>query len=174
MHNQQTSGRFNATSNRSTSTGQVVTYRLSHGNHSSPYHQGNYSNQFGSSRLSHSGFQATDMSYSGGSYTGFRTAGWGSIIQPALDISETSSDVVLTAHIPDVEISDINLGVSDNSVTITASTWNGHQSAVINRTVALPTSIRPDSVDANLQSGVLEIRCPKVDSGSRRREQTNN
>ena len=41
---------------------------------------------------------------------------------------------------------------------------------VINRTIALPTSIRAESVDASMQnSGVLEIRLPKMEKGVRTR-----
>jgi HSP20 family molecular chaperone IbpA len=95
---------------------------------------------------------------------------WSSMIQPSVDISETSSDVVVSAYVPSVDLNNLSLNVTENSVTISASAWTGSQSVVINRTVALPTSIRAESVDASMQnSGVLEIRMPKSEKNIRNR-----
>ncbi len=91
------------------------------------------------------------------------------IVQPSVDISETSSDVIVTAHVPHVTNEDMTLNVTDNSVTMSAHTFSGNQSLVLNRTVALPTSVRAESVDASLQSGVLEVRLPKAEKQSRKR-----
>lgn len=91
------------------------------------------------------------------------------MIQPSIDISETSSDVMVAAYLSDAVLNDISLNVTENSVTICASAWTGNEHLVLNRTVALPTSIRAESVDASLQSGVLEIRLPKADKGVRTR-----
>lgn len=91
------------------------------------------------------------------------------MIQPSIDISETSSDVMVAAYLSDATLNDISLNVTENSVTISASAWTGNEHLVLNRTIALPTSIRAESVDASLQSGVLEIRLPKADKGIRTR-----
>ena len=102
-----------------------------------------------------------------GSYTGGQYSR--GMIQPSVDLSETSSDVMVAAYLSNVVLNDISLNVTENSVTISASAWNGNEHLVLNRTVALPTSIRAESVDASFQSGVLEIRCPKADKGVRTR-----
>jgi HSP20 family molecular chaperone IbpA len=91
------------------------------------------------------------------------------MIQPSVDISESSSDVMVAAYLSDAALNDISLNVTENSVTISASAWTGKDHLVLNRTVALPTSIRAESVDASLQSGVLEIRLPKADKCLRTR-----
>ncbi|MDR3599238.1 MAG: Hsp20/alpha crystallin family protein [Desulfosporosinus sp.] len=91
------------------------------------------------------------------------------MIQPSVDISETSSDVMVAAYLSDAVLNDISLNVTENSVTISASAWTGNEHLVLNRTIALPTSIRAESVDASFQSGVLEIRLPKADKGVRTR-----
>jgi HSP20 family molecular chaperone IbpA len=85
------------------------------------------------------------------------------IAQPGIGISETSSDVIVSAFVPNVSINDMNLNITENSVTISGSAWTGNQNLLLSRTVALPTSIRAESVDANLRSGILEIRLPKTD-----------
>lgn len=95
------------------------------------------------------------------------------LVQPAIDISETASDVVVAACLPNVALNDISLNVTENSVTISANAWAGAQNMAFNRTVALPTSIRSDSVDASLQSGILEIRLPKVEKSVRKRTTVN-
>lgn len=89
------------------------------------------------------------------------------MIQPSVDISETSSDVMVAAYLSDAVLNDISLNVTENSVTISASAWANSGHLVLNRTIALPTSIRAESVDASLQSGVLEIRLPKAEKGVR-------
>ena len=106
--------------------------------------------------------QTASGSYTGGQYSK-------GMIQPSVDISETSSDVMVAAYVSNAILNDISLNVTENSVTISASAWTGNEHLVLNRTVALPTSIRAESVDASFQSGVLEIRCPKADKGVRTR-----
>ncbi|MFZ5967847.1 MAG: Hsp20/alpha crystallin family protein [Bacillota bacterium] len=91
------------------------------------------------------------------------------IVQPTVDISETTSDVVVSACVGNLSVHDMNLNVTDNSVTISGVAWTGNEQVFLNRTVALPTSVRAESVDANFQSGVLEIRMPKTEKSIRRR-----
>ena len=102
-----------------------------------------------------------------GSFIGGQSVYSRGMIQPSVDISETSSDVMVAAYLSDAVLNDISLNVTENSVTISASAWTGNEHLVLNRTIALPTSIRAESVDASLQSGVLEIRLPKADKGVR-------
>ncbi|SPF33646.1 Predicted heat shock protein [Candidatus Desulfosporosinus infrequens] len=104
-----------------------------------------------------------------GCFVGGQSAYSRGMIQPSVDISETSSDVMVAAYVSNTVLNDISLNVTENSVTISASAWTGNEHLVVNRTVALPTSIRADSVDASFQSGVLEIRLPKADKGVRTR-----
>ncbi|MDR3599235.1 MAG: Hsp20/alpha crystallin family protein [Desulfosporosinus sp.] len=91
------------------------------------------------------------------------------MIPPSINISETSSDVMVAAYLSDAVLNDVSLNVTENSVTIFASVWTGNEHLVLNRTIALPTSIRAESVDASLQSGVLQIRLPKTDKDLRTR-----
>ena len=90
-----------------------------------------------------------------GSYMGGQCSWSRGMIQPSVDISETSSDVMVAAYLSDAVLNDISLNVTENSVTISASAWTGSEHLVLNRTIALPTSIRAESVDASFQSGVL-------------------
>lgn len=133
-------------------------------------HAGISSGQFGQIPNYVYGVSATQFGQTAsGSFIGGQAAYSLGMIQPSVDISETSSDVMVAAYLSDAVLNDISLNVTENSVTISASAWTGHEHLVLNRTIALPTSIRAESVDASLQSGVLEIRLPKADKGVRTR-----
>ena len=95
------------------------------------------------------------------------------VVQPSIDISETSSDIIVSAFVPDGSVHNMNLNVTENSVTISGYMWTGNENLVLNRTVALPTSIKAEMVDANMQSGVLEIRLPKTEKEIRRKTTLN-
>ena len=101
-----------------------------------------------------------------GAYIGAFTRG---MVQPSIDISETSSDVIITAYVGNANVNDLRLNVTEDSCTISASAWTGAENLVMSRTVCLPTVIRAEACDASLQSGVLEIRCPKADKNLRAR-----
>lgn len=95
------------------------------------------------------------------------------MVQPSIDISETTNDVIVTACVGNLGVHDVNLNVTDNSVTISGTAWTGNENVILNRTVALPTSVRAESIDANFQSGVMEIRCPKIEKSIRQRTTIN-
>lgn len=88
-------------------------------------------------------------------------------IQPTIDISETSSDIVVSAYVSNSAVNDLNLNVTEDSLTISGTLLSGNNHFVMNRTVALTTSVRAEAVEATLQSGVLEIRLPKTERFSR-------
>lgn len=95
------------------------------------------------------------------------------ITQPGIDISETKNDIVLACDLPNVNLNDLNLSVSENSCTISAQSWMGGQNLALHRTVPLSTSIRADAVDANYSNGILEVRMPKRDVTSRKKINVN-
>lgn len=84
-------------------------------------------------------------------------------IQPSVDISETSSDIVVSAFVTNGVTNDLSLNVKEDSLTITGSVFTGNDTFIINRTVPLTTCVRAEAVDATLHSGVLEIRLPKTE-----------
>jgi HSP20 family molecular chaperone IbpA len=122
--------------------------------------------------------------------TGFQssfnpTLTWGSInnqqgaftspglIQPRVDLSETNSDVVIAAELPNINPNNLNLTVTDDSITISASTVGigGVTGTSIYRTVSLPTNVRAEHCSASYNNSILEVRCPKADLTTRRRIQ---
>lgn len=89
------------------------------------------------------------------------------VVQPTVDISETSSDIVISAFVSNSAINNMNLSVTPDSCTISGSVWTGTESLTLHRTIPLSTSIRAEAVEATLQSGVLEIRLPKTEKMNR-------
>jgi HSP20 family molecular chaperone IbpA len=95
------------------------------------------------------------------------------LTQPRVDLSETNSDVVVAAELPNINPNNLNLTVTDDSITISASTMGigGATGTSIYRTVSLPTNVRAEHCSASYNNGILEVRCPKADLTTRRRIQ---
>jgi HSP20 family molecular chaperone IbpA len=95
------------------------------------------------------------------------------LTQPRVDLSETNSDVVVAAELPNINPNNLNLTVTDDSITISASTMGvgGVTGTSIYRTVSLPTNVRAEHCSASYNNGILEVRCPKADLATRRRIQ---
>lgn len=93
--------------------------------------------------------------------------------QMRVDLSETNNDVVVAAELPNISLNDLNLTVTDDSLSISATAWAGSQATSLYRTIALPTSIRAEQVEATYSNGILEIRAPKSDIQARRRVRIN-
>lgn len=170
-------GKFQPMSRTTTQMGTTVNYSLNHEQNISAHNTNQWSSgQFAPMSNNFAPGYNTFLGYNNyPSYSsqvfamGQNSFVSGALIQPSIDISETSSDVIIAAHVPNLLVSDINLSTTENSVTITATGWLNNQNVSLNRTVALPTSIRSEAVDATLQSGVLEVRCPKIERSHRNR-----
>lgn len=95
------------------------------------------------------------------------------LAQMRVDLHETNSDVVIAAELPNVSLNDLNLTVTDDSLSISATAFAGNRSTSLFRTVALPTSIKSEQVEATYANGILEIRAPKSDISTRRKVKVN-
>ncbi|WP_334109439.1 Hsp20/alpha crystallin family protein [Thermodesulfitimonas autotrophica] len=95
------------------------------------------------------------------------------LAQMRVDLHETNSDVVVAAELPNVSLNDLNLTVTDDSLSISATAFAGGQVTSLFRTIALPCSIKSEQVEATYSNGILEIRAPKADVATRRRVKIN-
>ncbi|MEW6574515.1 MAG: Hsp20/alpha crystallin family protein [Bacillota bacterium] len=95
------------------------------------------------------------------------------LAQMRVDLHETNSDVVVAAELPNVSLNDLNLTVTDDSLSISATAFAGGQATSLFRTIALPASIKAEQVEATYANGILEIRAPKADVATRRRVKIN-
>lgn len=95
------------------------------------------------------------------------------LTQPRVDLFETNSDVVVAAELPNINPNNLNLTVTDDSITISASTIGmpGMGATSIYRTISLPTNVRAEHCTASYNNGILEVRLPKADLAARRRIQ---
>jgi len=98
---------------------------------------------------------------------------------PAVDVIDQPEHVVVRAELPGVDKKNVDVSVTENSLTIKAKARSETKEqkgdyhrceisqSAFSRTVALPSSVDPAQVKAKLQDGILEVTLNKAD-GSRR------
>jgi HSP20 family protein len=94
--------------------------------------------------------------------------------QLAVDVFETADKLVVKARTAGVDKKDLDVSISDNILTVSGTLNSGDSAEVANwhiqecywgefsRTIALPTPIKEDGVEAVLKDGVLTITFDKV------------
>lgn len=94
--------------------------------------------------------------------------------QLALDVYETKEKLVVKARTAGVNKSDLDVSISDNTLTIRGTLSAGADDDVINyfiqecywgefsRSIALPVPVKEDQIEAMLKDGVLTISFEKV------------
>ncbi len=104
---------------------------------------------------------------------------------PRVDVKDRENDVQIRAELPGVSKDDLDVSVTDNTVTIKASTRQEQEEGQqegdyyrreiaygdFARTVALPADVDADSAKAHFEDGVLDLTLPKKEQAKRRRIQ---
>jgi HSP20 family protein len=92
---------------------------------------------------------------------------------PPMDLVETGGDYVLRADLPGLSDADVQIELTDNVLTISGERTAEHEDredgyyrverafGSFARSLTLPEGVNPESVQANFDRGVLEIRIPK-------------
>jgi HSP20 family protein len=92
---------------------------------------------------------------------------------PAMDLVENEGEYVLSADLPGLSESEVNIEVQDNVLTISGERKSEHEerkagyrrversSGSFRRSLALPKGVDPESVSATFDKGVLEVTVPK-------------
>ena len=92
---------------------------------------------------------------------------------PAMDLLETGDHFVLRADLPGLSEQDVNIELEDNVLTISGERKAEHEerkegyyrveraSGLFKRSLTLPEGVDPESVGAQFDLGVLEVRIPK-------------
>jgi HSP20 family protein len=100
--------------------------------------------------------------------------------QPKVDLINRDEEVLLRAELPGVKKEDLEVSMTDNTVTIRASTRHEEEKeegeyyrkemsrGEFVRTVAIPDAIDEAKVSAAFKDGVLELRLPKLESAKPR------
>ncbi len=95
---------------------------------------------------------------------------------PTVDIFESNGDVVLKAELPGIKKEDIEVSLSDGSITISGEKkaeseikqkdyykWESSYGSFC-RSFALPAEIQRDKVKSTYKDGILEVRMPKTEA----------
>jgi HSP20 family protein len=94
---------------------------------------------------------------------------------PAVDVFEEKDDIVVKAEIPGMEKDNIQLNLTDHTLTIKGEKKKEEEVKEENyyrsersygsffRTVELPKEVHVDKVKATFKNGVLEVRMPKTE-----------
>jgi HSP20 family protein len=99
---------------------------------------------------------------------------------PSVDLYEEKDDVVIKAEIPGLSKEDINVQVTDSTVTIKGEKKREEEVkeddyyrcersfGSFTRAVALPCDVKADQVKASFKNGVLEVRMPKTEEAKKK------
>jgi HSP20 family protein len=94
---------------------------------------------------------------------------------PTVDLFEEKADVVVKAELPGVDKDNIQVNLTDHTLTIKGEKKKEEEVKEENyyrsersygsffRTIDLPTDVHADKVKATFKNGVLEVRMPKTE-----------
>lgn len=92
---------------------------------------------------------------------------------PSVDVSETDNEIIVKASVPGVEKKDLNITITENSITIKGEVKKEKEEkkknyyrqeisyGAFSRTIPLPVEVKTEEAKANLRDGMLEIVIPK-------------
>lgn len=97
-------------------------------------------------------------------------------VVPVVDIFESNGDVILKAELPGMKKEDIEVTLSEGSITISGEKkkeseikkkdyykWESSYGSFC-RSFALPADVQGDKVKSTYKNGVLEVRMPKTET----------
>jgi HSP20 family protein len=99
---------------------------------------------------------------------------------PRIDVIDRDEEVVVRAEIPGVDKEDLEVSMTDTTVTIQGCTrhetkeekGNYYRSEIsrgsFSRTVVLPSDVDSDKAKAMFKDGILELTIPKVEKAKRK------
>ena len=99
---------------------------------------------------------------------------------PSVDVIERDEEVLVRAELPGVDKSDLDVSMTDNTVTIKGSTRTEEKeekgdylrrevsTGSYSRTVTLPAEVDGDKANASFKDGLLELTLPKQKKAKRR------
>jgi len=99
---------------------------------------------------------------------------------PRVDIVDHDDELVVKAELPGVDKKDLDISMTENTVTIKGSTSREEKEekgdyyrsemsrGSYSRTLALPSDVEADKAKAKFKDGVLELTLPKLKKAKRR------
>ncbi|HEB76058.1 MAG TPA: Hsp20/alpha crystallin family protein [Nitrospirae bacterium] len=101
-------------------------------------------------------------------------------VSPVVDIYEEGDDVVVKAEMPGIKKDDVDVSLTENSITISGEKKKEEKVERKNyyrlersygsfsRTFRLPAEVQSDKAKAKFKDGVLEVRIPKTEEAKKR------
>lgn len=101
-------------------------------------------------------------------------------LTPSVDIYEEDGDVVLKAEMPGIRKEDIEVNITDHTVTISAEKKKEEKIedknfyrqerfyGAVTRSFEIPSDVKADQVKAKFKDGVLEVRLPKTEEAKKK------
>ena len=96
---------------------------------------------------------------------------------PRVDVIDRENEVILRAEVPGLNKEDLEVSVSDNSVTIRGEikraeetgeySYREMSSGAFSRTVGLPAAVDSKQAKVRLKDGILEMTMPKTEAEKR-------
>lgn len=98
---------------------------------------------------------------------------------PKVDVVDRENEVLVKAEVPGVEKKDLDISLSDSTITIKGSTRHEEKeengdycrreisTGSFSRTVTLPAEVDGTRAKANFKDGMLELTIPKVEKAKR-------
>lgn len=102
---------------------------------------------------------------------------------PAVDVYQRDHEMVVEAELPGLDLKDVEVNATEDSITIRGQSRierevkeeNLYRSerrlGMINRTIELPTPIKPEETRASFKNGVLTIHAPVAEGVKPRKVQ---
>ena len=96
-------------------------------------------------------------------------------LRPSVDINESNDAFVISADLPGIKKSDIEVKVEENTLILIASRhidnsdtnekfhYNERRSGTFSRSFKLPKTVKEEKITAKLDNGVLSIVIPKAE-----------
>jgi HSP20 family protein len=100
---------------------------------------------------------------------------------PAVDVMDSDDEVLVTAELPGMSESDVEVHLEDDVLTIRGEKkqeqeqeqggrhWRESSYGTFMRQISLPSTIEHDEAEASFRNGVLHVRLPKAEDARNRR-----
>jgi HSP20 family protein len=89
----------------------------------------------------------------------------GKTVSPRVDILERADDFLLVADLPGVKPEDVDVSFDRGELTIHGNRSNGRaEKKDFQRSFTVAETVAADRIEAELKSGVLTVRLPKVEA----------
>jgi HSP20 family protein len=119
--------------------------------------------------------RAVDSLFDDRFFVPYRLFSFGQSEITPIDVYQNENEVVVKATIPGVKPEEVDVSITDNTLTIKGETkaeekierkdylYQEHRYGAFCRSVTLPNGLKTDKAEANFENGVLTLTIPKAE-----------